>query len=90
MSKTPEHPEELPCTESTHPLSEDNFLPQLMVGQANLREFGQQVSVIRELEMKGELSRFESSQEIKRLWSHLKQETENLARGGDSFCGNNL
>lgn len=90
MSKTPEHREQFHCAEFTHPVSEDNFLPELMVGQANLREFGQQVSVIRELEMKGELSRFESSQEIKRLWSHLKQEPENLARGGDSFSGNNL
>jgi hypothetical protein len=90
MSRTPEHREELPCAESSPPFSESNFLPELMMGQANLREFGQKVSVIRELEMKGELSRFESCQEIKRLWNHLKQNKEDLTRGGNKFDGNTL
>ncbi|MCT7975289.1 DUF7219 family protein [Laspinema olomoucense] len=76
MSSPLEHPEKLHYAESSHPLCEDNFLPQLMVDQSNLRKFGQKVSVIRELEMKGELSRFESSQEIKRLWNHLQQNAE--------------
>ena len=90
MSRTPEHREELHYAEYSPPVSESNFLPELMVGQANLREFGQKVSVIRELEMKGELSRFESSQEIKRLWKNLKQDKEDLALGGDNFGGNIL
>ncbi|MCT7953918.1 DUF7219 family protein [Laspinema palackyanum] len=90
MSKTPEYREQLHGAKSNPPIYEYNFLPELMVGQANLQKFGQQVSVIRELEMKGELSRFESSQEIKRLWNHLKQETENLARGSEQFCPHTL
>ncbi len=49
MSRTPEHREEFPCAESSHRFSKSNFLPKLMVGQANLREFGQKVSV-RELQ----------------------------------------
>lgn len=90
MITTPEHREELHYDESTHPVFQSNFLPELMVGQANLREFGQKVSVIRDLEMTGELSRFESSQQIKHLWTHLKQTKEDLARGGDKFGGNTL
>jgi hypothetical protein len=90
MATTPEHREEVQYSESTHPVFESNFLPKLMVGQANLREFGQKVSVIRDLEMKGKLSRFESCQEIKRLWNHLKQNKEDLARGGDKFGNNTL
>jgi hypothetical protein len=90
MSRTPEHREELPAPETSPPVSESNFLPELMVGQANLREFGQKVSVIRELEMKGELSRFESCQQIKRLWNHLKQNKEDLTRGGEKFGSNTL
>ncbi|WP_242541248.1 DUF7219 family protein [Phormidium pseudopriestleyi] len=80
MSTTSEHREELPYAESSHPVVESNFLPELMVSQANLREFGQKVSAIRELEMKGELSRFESSKEIKRLWDNLNQNKEDLFR----------
>lgn len=90
MSSTHEHREDLPCNESSHPVSQSNFLPELIVGQANLREFGQKVSVIRQLEMKGELSRFESSQQIKHLWNHLKQNKEYLARVADKFVGNTL
>lgn len=90
MSRTSEHREELPCGEFSPPVFEYNFLPELLVGPANLREFGQKVSAIRELEMKGKLSRFESCQEIQRLWNHLKQETENLAQGDDDFCPNTL
>jgi hypothetical protein len=63
-------------TESKN-FSESNFLPKLMMGQIKLREFGQKVSRIRELEMNGKLSRFESSEEIKRLWNILKQEQDN-------------
>ncbi|MBO0349919.1 hypothetical protein J0895_12505 [Phormidium pseudopriestleyi FRX01] len=70
----------MPYAESSHPVVESNFLPELMVSQANLREFGQKVSAIRELEMKGELSRFESSKEIKRLWDNLNQNKEDLFR----------
>ncbi|MCT7986226.1 hypothetical protein NG796_23415 [Laspinema sp. A4] len=73
MSRTPEQREKLPRFEFSHPVCNPNFLPELMVDQANLQEFGQKVSVIRELEMKGELSRFESSQEIKRLWVALNR-----------------
>lgn len=90
MSRTSEHPEQWPWAEFSPPVSESNFLPELMVGQANLREFGQKVSVIRQLEMKGELSRFESSQQIKRLWNNLKHNKEDLTRGGDKFEGNTL
>ncbi|MGL5193572.1 MAG: DUF7219 family protein [Chroococcales cyanobacterium] len=90
MSRTSEHPEQWPWAEFSNPVSESNFLPELIVSQANLREFGQKVSVIRQLEMKGELSRFESSQQIKRLWNNLKQNKEELALGGDKFGGNTL
>ncbi len=71
MSNTPKNQEKFNSAESP-PVSQGNFLPELRADPANLREFGHQVSVIRELEMKGKMSRFESSQEIKRLWNQLQ------------------
>lgn len=54
------------------------FRPDDMTFNAKRREFAQQISHLRELEMNGEISSFQSSQQIKALWKQIERWEEIL------------
>lgn len=57
------------------------FTPENLVFNANLQEFGQRVGYICSLEAGGKISPDEAYEQIKMLWSQLKQSKKNLGIG---------